>query len=65
MMKNLHLFLNFFTEKRKRKSTPKLQKFVYSSSNFHMSDFDEYEQDNDSLWDDDEGFSIADQTDEK
>jgi len=57
--------LNFFTEKRKRKSTPKLQKFVYSSSNFHMSDFDEYEQDNDSFWDDDEVFSIADQTDEK
>jgi len=57
MMNNLHLFLNFFIEKRKR--------IVYSSSNFHMSDFDEYEQDNDSLWDDDEVFSIADQTDEK
>ena len=38
MMNNLHLFLNFFTEKRKRKSTPKLQKFVYSSSNFHMNE---------------------------
>jgi hypothetical protein len=25
-----------------------------------MSDIDEYEQDYDSLWDDDEGFSIAD-----
>jgi hypothetical protein len=30
------LFLNFFNVKQRRKSTPKLQKFLYSSSNFRM-----------------------------
>ena len=63
MMNSLHLFLNFFNVKQRRKSTPKLQKFLYSSSNFRMSDIDEYEDVDVSLWDDDEDFPVADQTD--
>jgi hypothetical protein len=55
--------LNFFNVKQRRKSTPKLQKFLYSSSNFRMSDIDEYEDVDVSLWDDDEDFPIADQSD--
>ena len=39
--------LNYFTAERRRKSTPKREKFVCSSSDFHMSDIDEYEEDDD------------------
>jgi len=57
------VFEFFQCETKKRKSTPKLQKFLYSSSNFRMSDIDEYEDVDVSLWDDDEDFPIADQSD--